>query len=481
MAWRHRGALHLTAIVKATFAITPDGRMTLAAPEDLAPRDRVPFRPQADVLLTGSASQGASARLAVRREQVLVDKVGTPSGFGPVAMIWPVGFDQGIPEIPADVDWTAFQAAPPDQRADFLHGDEWILLEGLHPVLARVVAQLPHVRAEGGVYGPLTPGGPDQQPLELDADVLHVDARRLVCTVTWRAAMPVAGERELAGLSLAMGVTIGGEPITVLEAEDAAPTREIRAAPPARSLEGTLDLSAAAVEQAMREASELPFGRGKSPAAEPSADLARAVPAIRRAPRSFEGTLDLTGFVNAAPSAPAWLAPPGKTDDEPAPATVQLPGLLDRPVEETVQFTRELASSTRAPFPIAAPAAALPAEAPVAATPWAPAPIARAPRPSSAFEGTLDLTPRPLPAPPPLVTPPPAPPIERAPEPPIERAPEPLPPPPPPPEPPRAAERASVWAAPEPSKPEPPPPPRPRPPPGPDLNAGLYNRFTKKK
>ena len=44
--------------------------------------------------------------------------------------------DQAIAEIPDDFDFAYFQSAPSDQRCESLRGDEWILLEGLHPSLA---------------------------------------------------------------------------------------------------------------------------------------------------------------------------------------------------------------------------------------------------------------------------------------------------------------------------------------------------------
>src|SRR5262249_47275777 len=67
-----------------------------------------------------------------------------PAGLGPISRIWPVRrrllgdtprrlLELPIAEIPDGFDWSYFQAAPPDQRIPLLRGDEWIVLEGLHP------------------------------------------------------------------------------------------------------------------------------------------------------------------------------------------------------------------------------------------------------------------------------------------------------------------------------------------------------------
>ena len=413
----------------------------------------------------------------MRRGRVLFDKAGTPGSFGPTARRGRRRSITASSRIPADVDWSAFQAAPPDQRTEFLHGDEGILLEGLHPVLARVMAQLPHVRAEGGVYGPLTPGGPVEQKLELDADLLHIDARRLVCTVTWRAAMPVASERELAGLSLAMGVTVGGEPVTSLDAEDAAPTRENprRAARAlARGHDGSLG-GRGATGHARGE--RAPVRPRQEPGRGAPAEPARAAPAIRRRrARSRARSISPSACARARRAGVARAC--GRDTRR---RRCSSPSLFDRPVEETVRFT------TESPSPCARPSRS-------------PRPPPRArrrrtwtrrrgrPRRSRRRRGRRARSrARSIRRPGRCLRRPRSSRLRRAPAPelPVERAPEPPPPPRRRPHPRRRPSRrrrggrVGVGAA-EPAAP-PPPPPRPRPPPGPDMNAGLYNRFTKKK
>ena len=93
MAWRHRGRLWVTVVVKATFSFVTDGLMPAAAPDEIhaaeihyggslaqsiwAASDLAPFRARADVVLTGHApvaEESATVRLAVYRDRALIDK-----------------------------------------------------------------------------------------------------------------------------------------------------------------------------------------------------------------------------------------------------------------------------------------------------------------------------------------------------------------------------------------------------------------------
>lgn len=97
VVWRLRGELRVTVIVKAVFAFEADAPMRVVEPEDIVraevhhgrnpsrsvrlTSDLAPFLPNADVVLTGHAcapadetALGMSVRLAVYREQPLLDK-----------------------------------------------------------------------------------------------------------------------------------------------------------------------------------------------------------------------------------------------------------------------------------------------------------------------------------------------------------------------------------------------------------------------
>ncbi|WP_437736746.1 DUF2169 domain-containing protein [Sorangium sp. So ce1335] len=130
----------------------------------------------------------------------------TPDGFGPLSSAWPerrralAAWDPAklllpVPELPIAMDWGYFNAAPRDQQIPYLRGDEWILLEGLHPTAAQVRSRLPGLTARVLLRAPplVDPAGVE---LTVRCDTLWIDADALRCTLTWRASLAVA-ERAL--------------------------------------------------------------------------------------------------------------------------------------------------------------------------------------------------------------------------------------------------------------------------------------------
>jgi len=107
-------------------------------------------------------------------------------------------FEEAIWELPEGLDWQYFQAAPEDQRCPFLKGDEWIVIDGMHPELPRIQVQLPKLSAHASV---LTPGAGDLgHAIALMCDGLHIDADRQRCTLRWRGCFPVIEPSRLGEL-----------------------------------------------------------------------------------------------------------------------------------------------------------------------------------------------------------------------------------------------------------------------------------------
>lgn len=169
-----------------------------------------------------------------------------PAGFGPVSGQWaprrgflagadPALLEQAIFEAPQGFDWRYFQAAPTDQQLDALRGDEWILLDGIHPQHARVQSRLPQVRAAARKRTAGKSGGADQ-PVELRADMLVIDADAEVASLVWRGRFAVESVDALRSMSVLAGLETPGRPIAWPEA---APTRVAGTgqAPPAATLE----------------------------------------------------------------------------------------------------------------------------------------------------------------------------------------------------------------------------------------------------
>lgn len=136
-----------------------------------------------------------------------------PVGFGPIAADWPQrrvklkqhaktwDFEawQRAP-LPDDLDGDFFNVAPPDQQLATLRNDEELTLEHLHPDHPRLATRLPGLRPQAYVERP----GADPQELLMRADGLWIDTDRALCTVTWRAPLPLAQQGEPGRVLLAM-------------------------------------------------------------------------------------------------------------------------------------------------------------------------------------------------------------------------------------------------------------------------------------
>ena len=127
-----------------------------------------------------------------------------PVGFGPIAPSWPTRRDklgrssQGegpvdflTDPLPDDLDPSYFNHAPRDQQVQLLRDNERIVLEHLHPDHPRFVTNLPGVRPRATVERQgIT------QTVPLRCDTLWIDTDRALCTLTWRAQVPIKHPEE---------------------------------------------------------------------------------------------------------------------------------------------------------------------------------------------------------------------------------------------------------------------------------------------
>jgi hypothetical protein len=122
-----------------------------------------------------------------------------PVGFGPVSPGWPARREKlgrGAPlgaapdvrrqPLPDDLQPAYFNHAPRDQQVQLLRDRERIVLENLHPDHPRFVTSLPSLRPRATVE---RPGAPRHVPLR--CDTLWIDTDRGVCTLAWRAQVPL--------------------------------------------------------------------------------------------------------------------------------------------------------------------------------------------------------------------------------------------------------------------------------------------------
>ena len=214
-----------------------------------------------------------------------------PAALGPVPSAFPARrrllhglsrkrLEQPIAEIPGDFDWTYFQCAPPDQRLPRLHGDEWLMLEGMSADRTAIRTQLPGVQAMTRVYG-VAPWAPSEVPLV--ADTLHVDADAGRCTLVWRGSFPLVGDEVLAvgcalmwpGRAVSWPEELATVELSDADLEEAPPSRHALGAEP--KFAGTLPMTPGEVA-AVAHATPVPFGVG------PQARARRTLPAIPGAP-----------------------------------------------------------------------------------------------------------------------------------------------------------------------------------------------------
>ena len=186
---------------------------------------------------------GIVTQVGARAFPNIVDAVDPrrPAGFGPIGARWPArarllggaeppALDRGIVEIPEDFDWRWFHAAPADQQVDFLTGDEWIALDGMHPSQPRLQSRLPRVRAEARWYQETSEGPTEPCSIELGADTLTIDADRQTCWVLWRGHFAIDSLEQLPWIRVLAGVELPGYPIAWPEI---APPPVVEEPPPA--------------------------------------------------------------------------------------------------------------------------------------------------------------------------------------------------------------------------------------------------------
>lgn len=151
------------------------------------------------------------------------ENVHRPAGFGPVSPRWSPrcelaprsgAADPSALDLPVDVDFRYFHAAPPDQQFPYLEGDEWIALEGVHPSLELIRTRIPSAQAAGRVWLP-TPGGlpASELAVRMVADTLSIDADRMVVSVVWRGHCELPRGEVPRGISAAVGLSLPNQPV----------------------------------------------------------------------------------------------------------------------------------------------------------------------------------------------------------------------------------------------------------------------------
>ena len=194
--WRRRGQLFVTVIAKLMLSYSDDGVMTLVEPDPMLAGDPVglnelaPMLPRCDVVVLAQPTI-VPVRLLLRRAgKVLVEKRAPGRDVAALASRGTFTPRQAnVFELPEQHDFGFFQAAPTDQRTDYLQGDEELVLEGIDPRRDRVVLRLPRLRPRVRLVidGELT-------PVHFHLDSVGLDAPQRRCTLLFRGSTPVVDE-----------------------------------------------------------------------------------------------------------------------------------------------------------------------------------------------------------------------------------------------------------------------------------------------
>jgi hypothetical protein len=81
-------------------------------------------------------------------------------------------------------------------------GNEWIVIEGMHPNLPRIASRLPTIRAIATMFGNDSTNVDVPRALQPRIDILRIDADNLTCSVVARAAVPIDDERSLSAIRI---------------------------------------------------------------------------------------------------------------------------------------------------------------------------------------------------------------------------------------------------------------------------------------
>lgn len=221
-----------------------------------------------------------------------------PASFGPLASLWR-NRQYKLPEeqrralrsdtilLPKGFDWEYFRIALEDQRCDFLAGDEWLVLEGVHPRQKRVQTRLPVLRAEGRVWnrGQLDAPGIEVplaiDTLSIDADAMHID-------VLFRGSIEV--DTKQAFDALAAGIAVSQQQGTLDWSAAMDELRQLPAPAPKEEMPSLLQTMMADGPQSVGSpfplahanvgsAGEEPEGAGAPPVSEPAVQSPGIAPA----------------------------------------------------------------------------------------------------------------------------------------------------------------------------------------------------------
>lgn len=201
------------------------GERTANAPQHPRPFERVPLvyertwgGPSSDDNPVGVSAGGSSL-------PSICDPTNATRavGFGPVSRQWPARkrllgstdlarIEAPITDYPNGFDFRYFNPAPADQQIEYLRGDEWLVLDGMHPTLPRVQSRLPQMRGKACVFFVSTNAVTSSQVVDLVEDLVVVEADKMTVSVVFRGSLPLDSLDVLPRMRVFADVELPGNP-----------------------------------------------------------------------------------------------------------------------------------------------------------------------------------------------------------------------------------------------------------------------------
>ncbi|MBK8259508.1 MAG: DUF2169 domain-containing protein [Polyangiaceae bacterium] len=153
-----------------------------------------------------------------------------PGGLSAVARSWPVrrALITHEPALAGEVwqlqdgfPFRYFHAAPADQQVEHLVGNEWLLVEGMHPEHKRFSTRLPGIKCAAMRYKIGSRDG-EKTPVAMVADMLVVDMDRLLATITFRGHFTLEGNEAPSVYRVFAGLEIAGNTLEWPDVQDLA-------------------------------------------------------------------------------------------------------------------------------------------------------------------------------------------------------------------------------------------------------------------
>ncbi len=313
-----------------------------------------------------------------------------PAGFGPIARGWsprvrlaPRGpaIEGSVLRLPDGFPFRYFHVAPGDQQIEQLAGDEWIVVEGMHPEIPRLSARLPSARGaamryrtDGKRAAPL--------PVEMVADTLSIDMDAMVATLLFRGHFTLEAGETPASFRAFAGVELPGVPVDWPDLDDLIAPAHVESpssvGQPGAGAGAAASTGGAAVAVSSPVSVTIDADEIEEVEELEVEELNSTVP-LKAMKIAIVDTLpfgatsgDPSRATSGSPSRATSGDPSRATSGSPSRATSGAPDFMDTTRRISIEEVRARANRPIAPFALAEPGSASPRGGAIPGAPWSP-------------------------------------------------------------------------------------------------------------